>query len=49
MTGISFYLLTDTHYFEPSLGASGKGYDEYMKGEQCALRKLTNLKQHSRK
>ncbi|OQA47739.1 MAG: hypothetical protein BWY46_01758 [Firmicutes bacterium ADurb.Bin300] len=37
MTGISFYLLTDTHYFEPSLGASGKGYDEYMKGEQMCL------------
>lgn len=30
-------MLTDTHYFEPSLGASGKGYDEYMKGEQICL------------
>ncbi len=37
MTDFSFYLLTDTHYFEPSLGASGKGYDEYMKGEQMCL------------
>lgn len=34
MKNINFYLLTDTHYFEPSLGASGKAYDEYMKREQ---------------
>lgn len=37
MKSLNFYLVTDTHYFEPSLGASGKGYDEYMKGEQMCL------------
>lgn len=37
MKSLKFYLVTDTHYFEPSLGASGKGYDEYMRGEQMCL------------
>lgn len=37
MKSLKFYLVTDTHYFEPSLGTSGKGYDEYMKGEQMCL------------
>ena len=31
---MKFYLVTDTHYFEPSLGASGKAFDEYMSREQ---------------
>ncbi len=34
MKPVSFYLLTDTHYFETSLGAEGKAFDEYMKKEQ---------------
>lgn len=34
---LSFYLLTDTHFFEPSLGASGSKYDEYMRREQMCL------------
>ena len=34
MKPVSFYLLTDTHYFETSLGAEGKAYDEYIKKEQ---------------
>lgn len=33
----SFYLVADTHFFEPSLGASGEKYDEYMKREQMCL------------
>lgn len=37
MKELSFYLVTDTHYFEPSLGASGAAYDEYMKHEQMCL------------
>lgn len=34
---LRFYLVTDTHYFENSLGASGEKYDEYMKTEQMCL------------
>ncbi len=34
MKPVSFYLLTDTHYFEPSLGAEGKAFEAYMKREQ---------------
>ncbi len=37
MTPFKFYLLTDTHYFLNSLGASGKAYDEYMKTEAFYL------------
>lgn len=29
-----FYLITDTHYFENSLGAYGKEYDQFMRFEQ---------------
>lgn len=43
MKSLNFYLVTDTHYFEPSLGASGKGYDEYMKGEQMCLAENANI------
>lgn len=34
---LSFYLVADTHYFETSLGASGKKYDEYMQKQQMCL------------
>ena len=30
MKPVSFYLLTDTHYFENELGAEGKEFEEYM-------------------
>lgn len=33
----SFYLVADTHYFEPALGAGGRKYDEYMKTQQMCL------------
>lgn len=33
MKPVSFYLVTDTHYFEPSLGAEGKAFDDYMRSE----------------
>lgn len=34
MKPFSFYLITDTHYFENSLGASGREYDAFMRYEQ---------------
>ena len=37
MKKLDFYLITDTHYFERSLGCSGEAYDNYMKGEQMCL------------
>ncbi len=38
MKPISFYLLTDTHYFENSLGADGKAFDAYMQREQYFMK-----------
>lgn len=38
MKPVSFYLVTDTHYFEESLGAEGKAYEEYMKREQYFMK-----------
>ncbi len=38
MKPFSFYLLTDTHYFEQTLGAEGKAFDEYMKREQYFMK-----------
>lgn len=38
MKPVSFYLVTDTHYFENKLGAQGKAYDDYMKREQYFMR-----------
>lgn len=37
MGKLDFYLVTDTHYFERSLGCSGSFYDNKMKGEQMCL------------
>ena len=34
MSERSFYLITDTHYFKNSLGATGRGYDKLMRYEQ---------------
>jgi len=34
MKPFSFYLITDTHYFAPSLGCEGEAYDEFMQKEQ---------------
>lgn len=38
MAKTDFYVVTDTHYFEVSLGASGKAYDEHMKSQQKGMR-----------
>ncbi len=43
MKNLSFYLVTDTHYFESSLGASGKAYDEYMKREQYFMAESSDI------
>ena len=43
MKPISFYLLTDTHYFEPSLGASGKAFEEYMQREQYFMAESSDI------
>lgn len=43
MTPIKFYLVPDTHYYELSLGASGKAYEEYMKTEQILLAESSDM------
>lgn len=43
MTPIKFYIVTDTHFYEPSLGASGKAYEEYMKTEQILLAESSDM------
>ena len=43
MKNFNFYLVTDTHYFEPSLGSSGKAYDEYIKREQYFMAESSDI------
>ncbi|MBQ3543391.1 MAG: metallophosphoesterase [Lachnospiraceae bacterium] len=43
MKKFNFYLVTDTHYFEPSLGASGKAFDEYMSREQYFMAESSDI------
>jgi thiaminase len=43
MNPFDFYLVTDTHYFEPSFGASGKAFDEYMKREQYYMAESSEI------
>lgn len=43
MKPVSFYLLTDTHYFENALGAEGKAFDEYMKKEQYFMKESSAI------
>ena len=43
MKKLNFYLLTDTHYFEEALGASGKAYEEYMKTEAFYLKESSAI------
>lgn len=38
MKPVSFYLLTDTHFFESALGAEGKAFENYMKREQYFMK-----------
>jgi 3',5'-cyclic AMP phosphodiesterase CpdA len=43
MKPFKFYLVTDTHYFEPSLGCSGQAYEDYMKNEMYCLRESSDV------
>lgn len=43
MKNLSFYLITDTHYFEPSLGASGKAFENYMSREQYFMAESSDI------
>ncbi len=43
MNPVKFYLVTDTHYFEPSLGCSGAAYDDYMKREQYFMAESSDI------
>lgn len=38
MKNFGFYVITDMHYIEDSLGVSGAAYDDYMKTEQYCLK-----------
>lgn len=43
MKNFSFYLITDTHYFEPSLGASGRAFERYMSREQYFMAESSHI------
>lgn len=43
MKPVSFYLLTDTHYYENSLGVEGKSFEEYMKKEQYFMKESSAI------
>lgn len=43
MKPISFYLICDTHFFEPSLGAQGTAYEKYMSTEQYFLEESSDI------
>ncbi|MBQ5591765.1 MAG: metallophosphoesterase [Clostridia bacterium] len=43
MNKVSFYLVTDTHYFERSLGAEGAAFENYTRCEQYFLRESSSI------
>ncbi len=43
MNSVSFYLVTDTHYFENSLGVEGRAFDDYMKREQYFMKESSAI------
>lgn len=43
MKPVSFYLVTDTHYFENDLGAEGKAFEHYMQTEQYFLKESSAI------
>lgn len=43
MKPVSFYLLTDTHYFENELGAEGKAFEHYMRTEQYFMKESSAI------
>lgn len=43
MKPVSFYIVSDPHYFAPSLAAYGESYDEYMKRELYFLKESSSI------
>ena len=43
MKPVSFYLVTDTHYFENELGAEGKAFEKTMATEQYFVRESSAI------
>ena len=43
MNPISFYLVTDTHYFENELGAEGKAFEKTMSTEQYFMKESSAI------
>lgn len=43
MKKFNFYLITDPHYFAPSLGCSGKEYDDFMHYEQKCFAETSSI------
>ncbi len=43
MKPFSFYLVTDTHYFENELGAEGKAFHDYMSREQYFMKESSAI------
>ncbi len=43
MKPVSFYLVTDTHYFENKLGVEGKAFDDYMSREQYFMKESSAI------
>ncbi len=43
MKPVSFYLLTDTHYFENELGAEGKAFESHMQKEQYFMKESSAI------
>ena len=43
MKPVSFYLVTDTHYFENKLGAEGKAFEKKMTTEQYFVRESSAI------
>lgn len=43
MKPVSFYLVTDTHYFENELGAEGKSFEKNMLTEQYFVKESSAI------
>ena len=43
MKPVSFYLVTDTHYFENELGAGGKAFEKNMLTEQYFVKESSAI------
>lgn len=43
MKPVSFYLVTDTHYFENKLGAEGKAFEKNMLTEQYFVKESSAI------